>query len=93
VRITITAPKLSRYTDDCVSAYVRFSLAASAEENLGVHQLKKLARLMTPRQLQEAHARLSNRRTRRRSIDQMLPLAWTTVGPKNTTTVAIFSAN
>jgi hypothetical protein len=41
VRITITAPKLSRYTDDCVSAYVRFSLSASAEENLGVHQLKK----------------------------------------------------
>jgi TPR repeat protein len=45
---------------DYVSAYVWYS-AASSGDSLGARQLKSLRKLMTPRQLGEAQARLSAR--------------------------------
>jgi hypothetical protein len=44
-----------------VSAYLSYSLAAAAGENLSARQLKEVSRLMTPRQKQLALTRLSDR--------------------------------
>jgi TPR repeat protein len=44
---------------DYVSAYYWYAEAASQGESLAEQQLKQLERLMTPRQLREARARIS----------------------------------
>jgi hypothetical protein len=47
---------------DYESAYVWFSLAASSGHAPSARQLKNLSKLMTPRQIQEAEAKLAAQR-------------------------------
>jgi TPR repeat protein len=58
---------------DYVSAYYWYAEAESEGESLARHGLKQLERLMTPRQLREAQARISARQAQK--------TAFTAAGP------------
>src|SRR6266481_6369340 len=54
---------------DYVSAYVWYSLAASSGEERSARQLKSLSKRMTPRQMQQAQARLDDQNRPGKPVD------------------------
>jgi len=54
---------------DYVSAYVWYSLAASSGDERSARQLKSLSKRMTPRQMQQAQARLDDQNRPGKPVD------------------------